>query len=319
MVDLAKFGSFHVGGRPVTVAGQPTRRIFFADAVPDFEYDPNGDFVIEQAYVQYFVPSRPAMQTPLVLLHGGGLTGAMWETTPDGRPGWLNHFLAWGFTTYVVDNVERGRAGWCSLDGEWDGQPLIRSGQEAWTLFRFGAEGGYGTRTPFDGQRFPTDSFDAFMRGFVPRWTTTGEASHAAFQDVVRRVGPCVVICHSQGGGFGCRAAEALPDLVRGLVAIEPSGLFDGRPSPVSLGGKPVLLMLGDYTDAYPVWQELAGIIRATAADLDAAGARTTLMAAPDDGLAGHSHMPMMDRGSDRVAARLKDWLLDHKAAGCFD
>ena len=30
---------------------------------------------------------------PIVLLHGGGMTGAMWEQTPDGRPGWMQHFL----------------------------------------------------------------------------------------------------------------------------------------------------------------------------------------------------------------------------------
>ena len=45
----------------------------------------------------------------------GGLTGACWETTPDGRPGWLHNFLSAGFAVYVLDNVERGRSGFVQL------------------------------------------------------------------------------------------------------------------------------------------------------------------------------------------------------------
>ena len=57
---------------------------FTADTV--HERDPNGDFLIEQVYVQYFIPAEQTFPHPLVLIHGGGLTDACWETTPDGRP-----------------------------------------------------------------------------------------------------------------------------------------------------------------------------------------------------------------------------------------
>ena len=49
----------------------------------------------------------------VVFMHGGGLSGSMWETTPDGRPGWSRLFLEAGHPVYVIDGVERGRAGWC--------------------------------------------------------------------------------------------------------------------------------------------------------------------------------------------------------------
>src|SRR5689334_3331055 len=112
MIRLARFGSFTVGGRQIRIAGEAPREIRFTSAA-GVRYDPNGVFHIEHAYVQYLVPAAPVSPLPLLLVHGGGLTGAMWETTPDGRPGWTELFLRRGFPVYVIDNVERGRAGWC--------------------------------------------------------------------------------------------------------------------------------------------------------------------------------------------------------------
>src|SRR5262249_494514 len=63
-------------------------------------------------YVQYFLPQNRKGKLPLLLWHGGGLTGVTYETTPDGRDGWLNYFVRKGWDTYISDAVERGRAGW---------------------------------------------------------------------------------------------------------------------------------------------------------------------------------------------------------------
>jgi hypothetical protein len=52
------------------------------------------------------------------------MTGACWEATPDGRPGWLTVFLRARLPVDVLDNVERGRAGWCCLPDVWDGEPV---------------------------------------------------------------------------------------------------------------------------------------------------------------------------------------------------
>ncbi|MEC7574984.1 MAG: hypothetical protein VX973_08865, partial [Pseudomonadota bacterium] len=103
-----------MGGRRVLISGKPTEPLHFTGAT-SFENDPNGAYHIEQAYVQYFIPAERKHDLPVLLVHGGGMTGANWETTPDGRTGWLHRFLEAGFATYVIDNVERGRAGWCAL------------------------------------------------------------------------------------------------------------------------------------------------------------------------------------------------------------
>ncbi len=134
---LARIGSFFAGGRRISVDGEPVRQIRFSAQAATL-HDPNGTFHIEQAYVQSFIPEEAGSRAPVVLIHGGCLTGAMWETTPDGRPGWLELFLRAGLPMHVVDGVERGRAGWCSLPGVWPEAPVARSAEEMWSLYRLG-------------------------------------------------------------------------------------------------------------------------------------------------------------------------------------
>src|SRR5690606_40725272 len=85
-IVLARMGSFHVGGRAVTVTGLPvsTQQPLVPGGVPA-RLDPNGRYMVEQMYVQYFVPEPLRGRVPLLLWHGGGMTGVNWETTPDGR------------------------------------------------------------------------------------------------------------------------------------------------------------------------------------------------------------------------------------------
>ena len=78
---------------------------------PQTKLDPNGQYMVEQMYVQYFLPKNKKGKLPLLLWHGGGLTGVTYESTPDGREGWTNFFIRKGWDTYVSDAVERGRSG----------------------------------------------------------------------------------------------------------------------------------------------------------------------------------------------------------------
>jgi len=52
---------------------------------------------------------------PIVFLHGCCLSSKTWETTPDGRDGYQNIFLRRGFSTYILDQPRRGRAGRTTL------------------------------------------------------------------------------------------------------------------------------------------------------------------------------------------------------------
>src|SRR5499425_1889559 len=106
-IALRDMGSFHVGGRVIEITGQPIKEIVFTPGGVPAKMDPNGKYQVEQMYVQYFLPQNRKGKLPLLLWHGGGLTGVTYETTPDGRDGWLNYFIRKGWDTYISDAVER--------------------------------------------------------------------------------------------------------------------------------------------------------------------------------------------------------------------
>ena len=111
-LEVREIGSLHVGGRIAEVAGLPEQEIVFSPGAPPLRINPNGAFQVEQMYAQYVRLQNPRARYPLILAHGGGLTGVTYETTPDGRPGWQMAFLRAGHDVYVTDAVERGRSGW---------------------------------------------------------------------------------------------------------------------------------------------------------------------------------------------------------------
>src|SRR5260370_513538 len=198
-LQIEAMGSFFVGGRTVVVEGEPLRAIEMSRDVPAYTFDPNGTYAIDHAYVSYVIPAG-ASRVPVVFAHGGGMTGACWETTPDGRPGWLTSFLRAGWPCFVVDSVAVGRSGWCHLPGLSYGEPILRSEQEGWTTFRIGPVDGYRARTAFPGSAFPVDALLALARQTAPRFITTSELAVAALQAAVQKIGPDLLIGHSRGG-----------------------------------------------------------------------------------------------------------------------
>ena len=307
MLSLQGMGSFYVGGRELVVGGQPKRRVTYSKSFAD-DYDPNGHFWIEQAYVQFFIPAELRFETPLLLVHGGGLTGSVWETTPDGRDGWLAFFLKAGITTYVIDMPERGRSGFCAHDGIWPDRPIIRSEEEAWRLYRFGEPQHFATRTGFPGLQFPLEAAEAFSRTAVPRWPANGAVMLAGLKAAIARIGPCILLGHSQGGGLGMAATLQCPDLVRGSILVEPHGL----PEPSEITdpeSRPLLLVMGDFIERTPEWPPLADKARAMMDAWHHSGGHANTLDLPRHGITGNSHMPMMDRNSDQVAGVILDWL----------
>jgi pimeloyl-ACP methyl ester carboxylesterase len=296
-MQIEAMGSFFVGGRTVIVKGEPLRSIEMSRDVPAYTFDPNGTYAIDHAYVSYMIPAD-ACHVPVVFVHGGGMTGACWETTPDGRPGWLTSFLRAGWPCYVADSVERGRAGWCCLPGLASGEPILRSEQECWTSFRIGPEEGYGERTAFPGSAFPVDALASLTRQMVPRWTTTDELSVAALRAAVEKIGRCVLIGHSQGGGFAARVASAAPSMVLATVLLEPHGL------PAQAAG-PQLLIIGDNIECSEITAQLAPVWT----QYSATSPQVDVMDLPSFGHHGNSHLMMADLNSEAVASLIRVWI----------
>src|SRR5436309_14648019 len=82
-IVLRGMGSFHVGGRVVEISGKPVREVVFSAGGVPAKVDTNGLYEVEHMYVQYFLPKDRKGKVPLLMWHGGGLTGPTYETTPD--------------------------------------------------------------------------------------------------------------------------------------------------------------------------------------------------------------------------------------------
>lgn len=120
------------------------------------------------------------------------------------------------------------------------------------------------------------------------------------------RIGPASLVCHSQGGEIALQAAAARPDLVQAVAAVETSG-FGGRLDPAR---QHLLSVLGG------LWHDAAVAGRRTAvlhfaAGFAGEGGRSDVLDTDARGWLGHTHMPMMDTGSDVLATEILDWLLN--------
>jgi pimeloyl-ACP methyl ester carboxylesterase len=307
-IALRDMGSFHVGGRLNAVTGQPIREILFTPGGVPAKLDPNGTYQVEQMYAQYFLVQNRKGKLPLMLWHGGGLTGVTYETKPDGNPGWLNYFLRHGWDTYISDAMERGRAGWTNT---FKGEPVFLPLGDPWERFRVGPIGSWsedkGKRMTYPGVQFPTDAYEQFMKQGVPRWVTTDDAIVAAYIELVDRVCPCVVLVHSQSGSFGFKVAEARPDKVKALIAVEPSAT--GNKDKVAALKMPIVVIYGDNAKDHPRWGKIRQNVVDYAGAIKTAGGNTEVIDLPDIGIKGNTHMVMMDKNSDQVADVIQKWL----------
>ena len=48
-------------------------------------------------YVEVWVTRHVLQPYPSVFFHGNGQSGAVWQQTPDGRPGWAYYLINQGY------------------------------------------------------------------------------------------------------------------------------------------------------------------------------------------------------------------------------
>ncbi len=307
-VQLQALRSFFVGGQTTRLDGLAVQyRSMVLNGAPR-EVNPNGVHMHGQMYVQHYRLARPAHALPVLLWHGGGMTGATWETTPDGRPGWLWRFLEAGFDVYVSDAVERGRSSFAMSPQIFREPPVFRTLEEGWKTFRLGLSyaDDVAQRHTFEGQLFPVAAFDEFAKQWVPRWPGHESMILAAYEALVRRVGPCLIVGHSQGAGFAVEIARRLPGMVQGVVAVEPGGMPSDAPGK---GLAPHLVVWGDHIA--PSGSHWIGYRRQADRYFEQAARHTpiTVLDLPREGIRGNSHFPMMDLNSDDIFQRITHWL----------
>ena len=308
-VLLKSLRSHFLGGREAVASGLPVLRRQVVGNGAARAIDMNGSYCAGQLYVQEYRLAEPRHPHPVLLWHGGGMSGAQWESTPDGRQGWLWRLLQSGYDVFVADAPERGRASWAMYPQIYDAAPIFRSKEEAWHLFRIGPADGYAPRgqprRAHPGQQFPADAFDTFAKQFVPRWLAHEAMALDAYRELLDLAGPCIVIGHSQGGGYATQLARECPGPIRAVVAVEPTG----TPERVDGSLPPQLLVWGDHFDHHDTWQRYRAQTDAYWDALRRAGRRADVLDLPAAGIAGNSHFCMLDRNSDRIAELIVDWL----------
>lgn len=185
-----------------------------------------------QMYVEVLVPKVVRRQYPLVLIHGAAQTATNWMGTPDGRKGWADYFVEQGYVVYMVDQPMRGRSAWHPADGgtRMFTAPALESQFTAVAKLGNWPQAKAHTQWPGEGDlagRRGDPVFDAFYATQVESLASnidTQRHNQKGGAALLDRIGPAILLTHSQAGPFGWLIADARPEQVKGIVAIEPSG-----------------------------------------------------------------------------------------------
>lgn len=262
--------------------------------------------ITNQTYVQYLPPSSKhgynhyvaEKRRPLVFIHGGGLTGAMWEATPDGRPGWAVLASQAGYHVYSLDTIDNGRSQRAPDELRTAAGPIEhRTAKQIWDRFRIGPTDGYDARRVHEGGQFPVEAFDALVGGQSARRRKSDEAEARGIVDAINKIGECEIIAHSHGAALIIDVLDKVDHLVKELALVEPGGTASAGNLIPSVR---TVVYWGDYLDTVPAWVKIAAPYETTP---------TEVVRLPDRGLKGNSHFPMFDRNSDQVFKIILKWL----------
>lgn len=330
LLVIKEQGSFTVGGTVIRNSG-----VYDGTLFDNFKPYPEGQtFHGDHAYVFYQIPDK-SRRLPLVFLHGAGQSSKTWETTPDGREGFQNIFIRRGFSTYLVDQPRRGKAGRSTVSSTLE--PL--ADEQMWyEIFRIGIWPDYNK-----GVQFPRDknSLEQFFRQMTPN---TGGFDDQLISNSISglfdQIGSGILITHSQGGLPGWYAGIKNPH-VKAIVAYEPgtyifpegelpepmpsrTGTLSGRTVPmddfVKLTQIPIVMYFGDYipeetTEALGAenWRVRLAMGRLFVEAINRYGGDATLVELPKIGVLGNTHFLMSDLNNIEIANLLSDWMKEKK------
>lgn len=330
LLVIKEQGSFAVGG---TVLQSPGT--YDANKFDNFKPYPEGQtFHGDHASVFYQIPDN-ARKFPLVFLHGAGQSSRTWESTPDGREGFQNIFLRRKFSTYLIDQPRRGKAGRSSVAATIE---PIADEQMWFEIFRIGIWPNY-----FDNVQFPCDkeSLENFFRQMTPN---TGPFDSEVISNSISRlfdkIGAGILITHSQGGLPGWFAGMKNSN-VKAIVAYEPGTYpFPQGELPEPINGRtgtlsgvevsinefkkltqiPIVMYFGDYIPDEATnelgaenWRTRLALGRLFVEAINYHGGDATLVELPKIGIYGNTHFLMSDLNNVEIADLLSNWMTEKK------
>jgi len=299
-------GSFYVGGTLFDVPNCPG-----GDACP---------IMADQMYVRYMIPQTGGPNnTPVVMIGGAGLTGKLYETTPDGRMGWDEYFVRRHHASYVVDPPWRGRSGFNYTPFNQGNTPFMipisaPSPERAWVSFRFGPEFG----VPYDDTQFPVEAIDELAKQGFPLFSVppTGFFPHNfnVLSELATKLEGAVLMGHSFSGFWPLNAALLDPTVVKGIINVDgcpgagaPPEPEDGDDPLAALVNIPMLGVIGDHNEESnrPGPESCTAFIDR----FTALGGNAEVIFLPDMGIFGNSHLMMMDKNNLQIAGMMLKWI----------
>ena len=307
-LQIAKQGSLEVGGE-------------FLDCATNDGGDPNstrwpsGHVVIDQVYASFQYPADHRYPYPILFNSGGGHTARVYDTTPDGREGWLTLFLRQGFPVYGVDRPNTGRSGTdiCKINAVKLGKapigelPAINryAAESSWVTFRWGPKFG----ESYPNTQFPIDAADNYYPQTVSTYRDPEETqkSVAAFAALIDKIPePVIIQSWSSSGFLGYLTAVERSDRVKAILAVETSTTaFDSIPAEgrQKLAKIPIYIVIGDHA------QDRVDASRKFQTEMAAVGGHVTVDVLPEAGIYGNGHTMMLEKNNKQIMHRMIAWL----------
>ena len=305
---IAKQGSIEAGGELVHCATND-------GGDPKSERWPPGKVRINQVYATYQYPADQKYAYPVLFNPGGGHSARVYDTTPDGREGWLTLMVREGFAVYGVDRINTGRAGAdiCAINAARLGRipaaqmPAMNryAAESAWVTFRWGPE--FGTFYP--DTQFPKEALDEYYAQLVGTYRDPEETRKfvSALVALIDKTGsPVVLQSWSSSALMIYLAAIERPNLVKGILALEHSaGTFNEIDDKglATLAKIPILNVIADRTP-----DRVAGA-RKFEQRMKAVGGSFTVDVLPESGIRGNGHTMMLEKNNKQIMERMVAWM----------
>ncbi len=209
---IAKQGWMYVGGHTETYGGK--------------------EYMAGQMYVEYQLPAKKTHPYPVIFVHSG-LSGIFFTGTPDGREGWAQYFLRQGYDVYVIDQPGRGRSRYLA-----ESYGPLNQAESRHALAHFVRQEKYiegnaswpqaDLHTQWPGSGSPDDPVSQQVIAAELQEVADGnkklELTKNGLLALVDKLGPSILLAASEATVVAWSVADARPVLIKGVVAIGPSG-----------------------------------------------------------------------------------------------
>jgi pimeloyl-ACP methyl ester carboxylesterase len=208
-LTIAKQGYFFVGGKYMDETG--------------------GQVMAGHAYVDFQIPQELKHPYPIVMIHGCCSAGSSWNGTPDGRDGWAQYFLSKGYAVYIMDQVGRGRSAY--VDSAYGpnnpkAPKFVEREFIAYEKYNLFPQAKLHTQWPGPGTVGDPmfDQFQAMMEPDFKDRVVREKFNRPAGVALLDKIGPAILMAHSQAGIYAFGIANDRPNLVKGMIMVEAAG-----------------------------------------------------------------------------------------------